>query len=81
MQTLTPELSELLHQVVEERKRQDEKWGRDFPARTDDEWLTVLTEELGECARAILEHDGDNLIVEILQCAAVCFSWLEFRHA
>jgi len=80
MLTLTPALSELLHQVVEERKRQDAKWGRSFPGRGDAEWLAILAEEVGEAARAILEDDEENLIIEITQCAAVCLKWLELRQ-
>ncbi len=80
MPTLTPALSELLHKVVEERKRQDVKWGRSFLGRGDAEWLTILTEEVGEVARSIIEGDEENLIIEITQCAAVCLKWLELRN-
>lgn len=79
--TLTPKLAVLLNQLVAERKQQDAKWGREFPDRTDADWLTILAEEVGESARAILTGDQENLVVEIMQCAAVCISWLEFRQS
>jgi len=65
--------------VRAERDRQDAKWGRDFEGRSDAFWLTILAEEFGEVANAILEHDEENVVVELVQVAAVVFSWLEFR--
>jgi NTP pyrophosphatase (non-canonical NTP hydrolase) len=38
---------------------------------------SVLLEEAGEVARAVLEKDHDNLQVELVQVAAVCVKWLE----
>jgi|GEM_PF-5640211 hypothetical protein len=40
--------------IQDERQRQDEKWGagRHLPMTT---WLTILTEEVGETAEAILK--------------------------
>ena len=77
--TTTFELGEHLYQLIQERKRQDEKWGREFPGRTDDRWLTILEEEVGECANAILSDEEASLEQEIIQVAAVCLSWLELR--
>lgn len=53
-----------------ENLRQDKKWG---PQRnhTQEKWLAILTEEVGEVAKAILEHDQDNLREELVQVAAV----------
>lgn len=40
--------------------------------------LAVLLEEVGEVARAILEHDGpDRVRAELVQVAAVAIAWLE----
>ena len=46
-------LSALLDNVAAERLRQEKKWG----AQTHDPswWLTILAEEFGEAARAVLE--------------------------
>jgi NTP pyrophosphatase (non-canonical NTP hydrolase) len=65
--------------VHAERQRQDAKWGRDFPGRSDSFWLTILAEEFGEVANAILEHEENHTVEELIQVAAVVFSWLEFR--
>ncbi len=69
----------LVAKILRERERQDAKWGTDFDGRRDEQWLTILTEEVGEAAKASLEGDEENLIEEIIQCAAVCLSWLEHR--
>lgn len=46
---------QLMDEVYEERVRQEAKWGtRDEPPG---QWLTVLVEEVGEVAKAILERD------------------------
>ncbi len=61
--------------VVQERKRQDEKWGAN---RNLDNtvWLTILSEEVGESAEAILKR-MPSLQKEIIQVAAVALAWLE----
>lgn len=43
----------VLQEVFEERRRQDKKWG--VQSHAPDRWLTILHEETGEVARAILE--------------------------
>ena len=63
--------------IDKERKRQDDKWGaipRNLHVMI---WMTVLGEEVGEIARAILKRDWDNMKEEIVQVAAVCVAWLE----
>lgn len=42
---------------------------------TDAEWLAVLTEEVGECARAIQDEDDEALRTELAQVAAMCARW------
>jgi NTP pyrophosphatase (non-canonical NTP hydrolase) len=63
-------------QVLDERDRQDRKWGsqRHLP---EQQWLTILIEEVGECARAILEKDPAGLEKEIVQVSAVALAWKE----
>lgn len=39
--------------------------------------VAVLTEEVGEVARAVLEHDEEQLRAELIQVAAVAVAWLE----
>lgn len=54
------------------------------PEMTDTERLAVLVEEVGECARAVLESSklandkhGADLRKELIQVAAVATSWVE----
>ena len=51
-----------------------------FHGIPDMHWYTILAEEFGEVAKAILENEPeDALEAEIIQVAAVCVSWLEKR--
>ena len=71
----------VLDDIVYERKKQDIKWGIGFTGRRDEFWYLILAEEFGEIANAILEGKTDfDIEEEILQTAAVCVSWLEFRE-
>jgi NTP pyrophosphatase (non-canonical NTP hydrolase) len=61
-----------------ERDRQDAKWG--VQDHTDEHWLVILTEEIGEVARAMFEGDDPgHLDDELTQSAAVIVAWLESR--
>ena len=46
-------LNDLLDDVAEERLQQEDKWGAQHHPR--EWWLTILMEEVGEAARAVLE--------------------------
>lgn len=71
---------EAIDLIRQERNRQNRKWGVFFPRRPDEKWFTILAEEFGEIANAMLEHKTDDEIeAEIIQVAAVCVSWLQFR--
>jgi hypothetical protein len=39
--------------------------------------MAVLTEEVGEVARAVMERDRDGLRAELVQVAAVAVAWIE----
>lgn len=71
--------------IEDERCRQDEKWGwTDSDKSILPGWdvhakVSVLLEEVGEVAKAVLEHDWDNLEEELVQVAAVAIAWLEAR--
>lgn len=70
--------------VLDERKRQDEKWGQqDHDASL---WLGILGEEFGELCEAVNEtvfDNGtdkggfDNMYIEATHCAAVAVGFLE----
>jgi hypothetical protein len=74
-----------LRDVHEERLRQDElvrtgkiPWDCCDPTAPEGYKLAVLTEEIGEVARAILEHDDPaHLRQELIQTAAVAVAWAE----
>ena len=66
--------------VLWERAVQDRKWGEQN--HPDVWWLAILTEEVVELRRAILEdHFGDkakaNIREEAVQCAAVALAMVE----
>ena len=71
----------VLNDILNERTRQDEKWGADrtqHPAI----WHTILSEEVGEVAQEVLDttfEDAatDNLYEELIQVAAVAVAWAE----
>lgn len=74
---------EVLKRVVAERDAQDFKWSREpghWPL-DDGMKLAVLGEEYGEVARAILEHDLEQLERELVQLVAVGVCWLEVLEA
>ena len=71
-----------IQRVLKERTSQNEKWG--YPQdNTPFEWLSILTEEVGEFAEALnnalLGGDGDlgHAMVEAVQVAAVAVSIVE----
>ncbi len=64
------------HDVLDERDRQDIKWGSQRQL-SDREWLAILVEEVGEAAKDILDQKPDGLKTEVVQVAAVALAWLE----
>lgn len=80
--TPTPhaDVSKIISKVLEERRRQNEKWG--VQTNPPEVWQAILTEEVGESAQAVL-HDifggraAGTLETEVIHVAAVAFQWLE----
>lgn len=71
----------VLNEVLQERQRQDAKFGPDRNY-TPHEWLCVLTEEVGEVANAINENvlhrtTLENYRHELVQVAAVAVAAIE----
>ena len=60
-----------------EREYQKEKWGDQ--KHSDERWLAILAEEVGEVAKAILEEDDIELLKEMCQVGAVLESWVTSR--
>ena len=69
----------VLASVVDERLRQATKWGPQHHSYF--KWLAILTEEVGEVAKAILEHhaneDATLIREELVQVAAVAVAAIE----
>jgi NTP pyrophosphatase (non-canonical NTP hydrolase) len=69
-----------LRKFVEERVRQDQKWGEQN--HSPEIWALILTEEVGEVAKAALPAycGGEDITAfrkEVIQCGAVCLAILE----
>jgi hypothetical protein len=59
-----------------EREREDAQWG--VQDHSDERWVSIITEELGEAARSINLHEGPFYTrKEIVHVAAVAVAWLE----
>ncbi|MCB7129936.1 MAG: hypothetical protein J3T61_10415 [Candidatus Brocadiales bacterium] len=72
------ELTQVLNKIVDERARQDAKWG--VQNHTDAYWMTILVEELGEAAAEITTTPGFSerrLKHKLVQVAAVAVAWIE----
>ncbi len=74
----------ILNEIVEERKRQDVKWGEQNHSPI--EWCAILGEEVGEVQKAALEEhfgfkgkkgDFKPYRQELIQVASVALAMLE----
>jgi NTP pyrophosphatase (non-canonical NTP hydrolase) len=72
----------IIQRVVDERKRQNQKWG--FPQKLSlIEWQSILSEEVGEVAKEINDISFsrvdrvEELKEELIQVAAVAISMVE----
>lgn len=61
--------------IIEERKRQDEKWGKSD--HSNFVWNAILNKEVGEVAHEVLNELPYSLREEVVQVAAVAMAWLE----
>ena len=75
----------ILDAVIEERRRQDKKWGTNRQHHPV-QWLAILIEEVGEANRAALEAsftdynrtgDYSDLRIELIQVVAVAVATME----
>lgn len=78
--------TDIIDEIEQERQRQEELWSQphrwgvgDCSSKTiaPEVKLMVLTEEVGEAAKAIYDGNLDHLRDELVQVAAVCVAWLE----
>jgi NTP pyrophosphatase (non-canonical NTP hydrolase) len=73
-------MSKVLQDVQTERERQDAKWG--ISNNSPMEWVAILSEEMGEVARAAMNnfYRGESLTAyraELVQVAAVAVAAIE----
>lgn len=66
---------EIFDLIRAERQRQNEKWGPQNHYKQW--WFVILSEEIGEVAKAIYEHDEDEYELELIQSASVLVAMLE----
>ena len=66
--------------IQDERDRQDVKWGANRYL-SQETWLVILMEEVGEAAKSALEGDSAGYAAELVQVAAVAIAALESHHA
>ena len=64
--------------VAAERERQEEKHQsfHELYDKVPHDWFVILVEEIGEVSKAINEGNEENMIEELIQCAAVIKAWL-----
>ena len=65
----------ILQLILEERQKQDEKWGEQN--HNIYKWLAILGEEVGEVNKAALEDNYKDIIDELIQIGAVTVAMIE----
>lgn len=71
----SPYTADCLNDVSTERIAQNKKWGhQNHPF---EKWMTILMEEVGELAEAVLDNNSDNIYAEATQTAAVAVEIME----
>jgi NTP pyrophosphatase (non-canonical NTP hydrolase) len=71
----------VMGQIKQERERQNEKWGDQD--HTDEMWLAILLEEVGEVAKELVQtrekgsSDAYLIKKELIHAVAVGVQWLE----
>lgn len=82
---MTIEQARVIKDIIQERKRQDSKWGSQRNL-SDLTWIAILTEEVGESAQEVLTRIPGNEVAgkghgdlreELVQVAAVAVAWIE----
>lgn len=76
------EMNEQIEKVINERKRQDKKWGEQNHSPMF--WLSIIGEEFGEMCKEANEYEFSSdlkriqdLQAEAIQCAACCVAMAE----
>ncbi len=61
-----------------ERNAQDEKWGKQN--HSDERWVCIILEELGEVSKAVIDRDEEGILEETVQVAALLQNWMTSRN-
>ena len=69
--------AEFYRLVKNELDAQNAKWGNQY--HSDEKWLAITVEELGELAESILEGNEFDFIEEAVQLTAVLVNWITSR--
>ena len=65
-------------EIIEERRRQDSKWGTgNILWRSVEAGIPVLVEEVGEVCKAVLEKNRSQCRTELIHVAAVAVCMIE----
>lgn len=72
----TSEQAIIWNEILIERNRQDHKWGADR-RQHHMIWLSILVEEVGELAEAILKLKFDHIWTELIHVLAVGVAYAE----
>ena len=68
---------QILADIKAERDHQDDLWG-DQTHKSQETWIAILVEEVGEVARAVLDEQGlQHTRDELVQVAAVSVAYIE----
>lgn len=76
-------MEEVFKLVRAERAAQDEKWGTEsnpMAVGGSHKKMTILVEEVGEVAKALLDGGPEDVRKELVQVAATAVYWLELIH-
>lgn len=69
-------LADAIAMSLFEMDKQDETWGENR-IQNGLLWQTILSEEVGEVAKEILEQDQQKMLEELTQVAAVALNWMK----
>ena len=72
-------IKDFRNKVTEERARQTHIWGEQ--KHDNSMWYLILSEEIGEVAKAILEGKNGELESELVQVVAVIETWMAYLYS
>ncbi len=73
---MTSQFELVMNEIIQERLRQDQKWGTDR-MMSNASWVFIILEELGEVSEAVLKGQLQEVHHELIHVAATAIAWLE----